>query len=737
MRMPTFQRVQPFLLIAMICGLLVLIIDCANPIDDEPLKWRTVFEIPITNRAFNIANEFPNMFKAESLDILNSSKRYRDDDMALLEPDSVKGDTVMFSVFKRDTSRFEIHQARLDEKTYTVSLGAIAISNAPDLRDTISIPAIPGAFSVSQPITFDKIYRLTFSDTVTNFLLVLMTNLSSTPLTDLTLQIDGLGSEAVGLIDAGETVSLQFDVRGRTIYNSVPMTLSGTSTDGGVEMVLNTTVNGLHASSLSVDDHLVSLKREFINKYELTDTVNIDYVDIRDGFIIYEVTNHTGIELRVRCTHEHLWISSFAERNSLDNYKDLFKVSSSDSALNHLGYITSGEVIAPPKREQAFSKGNFSQSRLYAVWDSTIQKSVTKVRYEVSIGAPTGDTITLNSSDNLIFTIRSNFKYRKLAGTVMVPYKITSDTELVPIKFPWGETAADSLKGRFILKNVYGDVRLKTSMAAGSFLDSVNFNIMVFVPDSPDVKNEMFTQFTNVGHNSSFKRFVDITDVVNRFPDSLAIVTVMHIPRGTRIVSENDLQVKDDDYDMYIGKMNIGIMADYRLNAKLDWEVKSTVNMDLGSGTFKVVKPLRYINKLDQVRADFILKTANSSNLNITLFALIAPEKLIDTLELMSANEVFHLITNKDEAEKRGLVNFLGSDGVHISPNTQDSVTYDSVYFNDSQLNTILSSDSCSWRWLIQFLEEDRDALLDTDSIKINSLLHVDGINCTDSLIIW
>ncbi len=726
-----------FLIVSIVLNLPFFLLKCANPVDEEPLRWKTVMEIPVSNRSFVIADEMDNLFDIDSMDILYAASKYKDDDISLLEPDSIIGDTLEFSIFKRDSSSFEINEEKLKDQLYVATLGPLVISNAPQVAESLVISA-EGPFNIALPVVFDKVYNVVFYDTAINIMQIELTNLSSAEINNISLLIEGIGTGSVGKIAAGETATIGIAVSGKTLRNQVQFDVNGLkNTSDPVQLAMTTSVNGLYAYSLTVDDHLVYFNKQFSNACEVTDSVDIDYVDIRDGFFIYEVTNRTGVELRIRGIHEHLWKTSFAERNSYNRYEDLLNVSRSDSIENYFGFITSGEVIAPPRLEQTFSQENFSQSRLFMQWDSVLQRSVTWVRYIVSIGNPSGDTITLCADDTLIFTIRSDFKYKQLCGRVVKPIEITSDTEKVAINFPWGESAPDSLRGRLVLSNVYGDIRLRTKMSPNSLIDSVYFHFEVFDPKYPDVKDSLVDNFAGVNNGAFFRQKIDITDVINLYPDTVAIVTRLNVPKGTRIISENGLQVIDSDYDKYIGQMTIDAVTDFRLNARFDWEVKEMVNLDLGSNDFPIYKAMRYIRKLDQRQLDFETEIFNSSNLDMTLFALIAPYHLIDTLDSMSSDEAFYLVTHEGEAEKRGLVNFMGSKGVHIPAKSLDSAVINVVHWDHQQLETVLSSDTCSWRWFLQFHKNERSALRDNDYIRINSMLRIEGINNMDSLIIW
>lgn len=731
------HRLPLFLIISIVLNLPFFLLNCANPVDEEPLKWKTVMEVPVTNRSFVIADEMDKLFDIDSMDILYGSSKYKEDDISLLEPDSLIGDTLEFSIFKRDSSSFEINEEKLKNQLYIATLGPVLIANAPQLAETLVVSS-EGPFNITVPVVFDKIYKMVFYDTAINIMQIELTNLSSAEINNISLEIADIGLGSVERIAAGETATIGIAVSGKTLGNQVQVSISGVkNTAGAMQIALKTSANGLYAYSLTVDDHLVSFNKQFTNAYEITDSVDIDYVDIRDGFFIYEVTNHTGIELRVRGIHEHLWKTSFAERNSYNRYEDLLNASGTDSMENYFGFITSGEVVAPPRLEQTFSQENFSQSRLFTQWDSVLQKTVTLVRYIVSTGNPSGDTITLCADDTLIFTIRSDFKYRQLRGRVVKPIEITSDTERVVIDFPWGESAPDSLRGKLVLHNVYSDIRLRTEMSPNSAIDSVYFNFEVFDPRNPNIKDSLMDRFVGVNNGSLFRQKIDITDVVNLYPDTVAIITRLNVPAGTRIISENDLQISDADYDKYIGQMSINAITDFRLNARFDWEVKDMVNLDLGSHDFPIYEVMRYIRKLERRQLDFETEILNSSNLNMTLFALVAPYHLIDTLDSMSSDDAFYLIKQEGEAEKRGLVNFLGNEGVRIPAKSLDSAVINVVHWDHQQLETVLDSDTCSWRWFLQFQKNDRDALHDNDFIRINSMLRIEGINSTDSLIMW
>jgi hypothetical protein len=284
---------------------------------------------------------------------------------------------------------------------------------------------------------------------------------------------------------------------------------------------------------------------------------------------------------------------------------------------------------------------------------------------------------------------------------------------------------------------VWGDILVNTGMPERSFLDTLRLEFIAFAPESTVVQDSLFTSLENVTRDSSFFRSIDITDVANIYSDSVAIAVKVYVPKGTTMRIVNDLDVHDAEYEKYIGRMIIHVMTNYWLNAKLDWEVRDTVNMDLGTRRFEVLEALRYFRKLEDRSATFEMWLGNNSNLNLALFALVAPDALMDTLDSLTMNEVYALLKDPAMAVDRGYVNLFSDTGIAVPKRDTGSEQYNMVHLNNQQLETILTSDSLNIKWWIQFMPQNRDALSDTDYIDIRSRLGITGINNTDSLLIW
>jgi hypothetical protein len=129
----------------------------------------------------------------------------------------------------------------------------------------------------------------------------------------------------------------------------------------------------------------------------------------------------------------------------------------------------------------------------------------------------------------------------------------------------------------------------------------------------------------------------------------------------------------------------------------------------------------------------------------VRLFALLTPGidadslNYLDTMGLLTTNDVANIIATPGMAASLGFVSLLGDTGILIPP--RGDTVFNSVVLDDAQLTTLLSEDTCGMRWQYALLPFEpvpfADALIDTDFIEIKSWLHIEGTQNMDSLIIW
>jgi len=717
-------------LTAILAAMFLLLSSCSN-ISNEPVRWSSAAEVPVTNEKFVLIDEFDNLFDSK-------------DTIKFVDPDtSKKGDTIKFVKPSIDSFEFESKEDKIDTQTIFAVLGPVPLTTAATIGDTVSLAAPAGSFSGSVSISVRNVYKVTFYDTATSILPVNVDNVSASALSNVSIALPGVDTQVIASIPAYSSGTANMDVRNKSLSHNITVAFTGIAASGGAKQLgLTFSLNGQLVSSCSVSDSLVKFKKTVNTSYDITDTVAMDYIDFENGTFNYTVKNQTGLELKVGVNHEHLWQRGYCAEKLIESVSDLKKNNSLDSVSYYAGNkILMGVKNILPNSNDLIAQSNIADRRLFTLWDTTRLKTYTSIEYSIETADPTGDTVTLNADDSIRFTVSAvTFKFREFLGTVKLPYVRNVDTQKVAITLPdpLDQSMMDSLRGHVVFGDVKGVVNARASMPERSYIDTMELSFVAQPQNAMLIRDSTLTRFTNVINDSLYIRSINITNVTNQFPDTVIINTKIKIPAGTRMRVCNDLASSDElDYKKYIGRMTVKLATRYILEPKIDWTVTAPALLDLGSSHFEVIEPLRFFRKLEDRKVLMSLKIKNNSNLNMHIYSLIAPDNLMDTLDSLSTDEFVSLIMKKDSAEKRGFVNFMSDTGIYVPKRQDTAFALSEVRLDHSQLETILSADSCSWRWLARLEVQNRDALTDTDYIDIRSKLRIDGINSTDSLLIW
>lgn len=766
--------------------ILVLTLFCSNPVKD--VAWRTSIDLPITaNKKFLLGAMMDTLFfnkqQVATTTTYDTIKRtglpnlidtVKDTTMKIInaypmldtikragKPDTIVtvADTVQFGFPTKDSASDTISQDSLADKYYSDVFGPIPLSGVP--ATAVSIP-LSGAYASGAavsapavPIKLKWIYHVQFSDTV-QFLTVGVTNNSPANFSQVIITLGTLGTDTINTLQANTTATIEYNVRAMAIDSVVSVAMSFTPSNSGSfaagnNLAASLSFNNLYASKVTVlDSALASYQRMFTNEYNLTDTVDVSYIDISEGVFVYRVTNYTKLNLLLNVTHENLWFTSFCAQRNITTAAQLAGQDSSPANYNGRVAITS---YATPDTTLEYSNNNISADRLFPEWDSTKQKSVTKVDYLVKFQiSSAGTPITISSGDSLSFVIKTSFfKFKQMVGTSMDEYHRTGTPGNIPVQLPWSKAVTDSLRNHFVLNKVYAKTLTRITIPQGALIDRVLIHHDIASSVDSAVKTSSDDTLLHVTRDSLFERTVDITNVVNNYPDSVKVNIALTIPVGTQIVAVNDLtNPTDSAYNKYIGRMVLHGNVNYNLVAPLCWTVVDTTIMDLGGTKVDLTGGsgvLNIFNDMTDRHASLNVKVTNSTNLYLRLFALVATadtnqvDSLTDTgyvnvkagTRYVNTNEFTDLIKNP----KPGFVNLLGG-GLLIPP--RDSTYSNSIALGDSALEKITSAKEIGWRWQVRFLPQPAgvavpDALSNTDWIKLNSWIHVDGVNSINKLI--
>ncbi|MGA2506806.1 MAG: hypothetical protein ABSF80_04945 [Chitinispirillaceae bacterium] len=681
---------------------------------------------------------------------------YYTDNPDLLSDEIVKGDTVILSVRQTDSISYDVRQDSIADKYFHAAIGLLTISNAPVLSDTIPLPAgtfPPTVFNiilVKTPGGTDTIIDKLIFDASSPPISVTVRNLSAATITNLSITMLG-STQNVALLNPFDTTVLSFPVGGSGLDNANLLVQIGSTASVAGSISLDLNCNGAIATEVRAKDSLMIFQKTFTNDYDLTDTLNVNYIDIQYGFFKYFLTNYTQIPLQAQAEQLHLWITPACEQKGVDSVGAIaaaFPTAYDSFTLNYyLGKLTSGWINVDEDSTLRIITQNLSGTRLFPVWNDTLGafhqgKSVSRVTYTVRNNVPTGALRYLKMDDSLVFVIRSPyFHFKEMLATVTQTYKRGGDTAKIDVPFPFNKDSRDSLRGKFILKQVWSDIYLYPRLPDTSaqqlkqaFLDSLNIHYTLFAPSFPATTVSKDMQFTHVVNNKTCPAPTNITPIMNEWPDSMDIVEDISVPVGTKVLAVNQQHDTDSDYDLYMGKMDIRAVTKARTNIMLGWQVLATTNLDLGVGSFKVSKSLKSFNRLENSLASLNMHVFNFSNVYMNLFGLAAPAPRMRALDNMSLDSVLLLIGDTAKAHQLGYIDLLGQRGIRIPARGQKDSS--NIVLKQWETDTMLKYDSCGWRWEASFLPmTSADTLRDTDYVFIQSYVHMEGVNNMDSLL--
>jgi hypothetical protein len=733
------------LLGAFACALLVF---CSNP-TNQNLRWRTNIELPVSNSNFIIGQQLKDLFHA--IDTIKDFSMLGINDTTVDGVYDTAPHSVAFSALHKDTFSFQQKQDTMANKIFHVNIGPIPLSSAGNINTTVpfGVPAgnLPnglGPITVSNTIALNKIRQVTFDALPANGLLsVRLTNNTGVAINNLTLSFPNIlpsaPSKTVGTIPIGSFSDITIDVSGQTLGNTIQTqviaTLGQGTVSAGASLGVQISLAGTKASSVIVMDSLVSIVDTFTNYYQISDSMNIDYADIKYGFFNYSINNSTGLKIILSAIYHDLWITPACIANNVTHAADLSVFASLiDSSNYYSGIITKVPAHVLPHSNLDFGLQAISGSRILPTWLDTI--SASRIDYFVRTDDPVGQWDTLSSADSMIFTISSSalsFSYGAMQGTLVKDYKKTSDTQTVAVPFPFPNNDRDSLRGKFNLSRVSANMNLKMDLPDSAFLDSLSVDFRILSPQFQNTWVDTNVSFGIIKKDTAYNRILNVAKVVNNFPDSLKILTFVTIPKGTKIRAIND-----QTNAIGIGTMTIKSYADYKINAYFDWSVASLTTMDLGADTFTLdTASIRLFRKMETKTASFDFTVLNQTNVFIRLYALFAPDSMralrLENDTLFPTDSLNDMVLTPGLAESHGYINLLGTTGVYIP--LRNKSFDNSIALNNGQLNSILNTAKGAIRWMLQFNPSSpSDSLKNTDYINVKSSFHFEGVNNMDSL---
>jgi hypothetical protein len=733
-------------------GLVALSLFCSNP-TDQSLRWRSKIDMPVSNQKFFIKQMMHDMFT-----LPDSAKFLGSDDTTKLV------DTLAYATLQSDTIQMKYKADSLGDKVYNNVLGPIPLSGiAPDSMQIISPGALPAGTSrvpVQDSLILSGVNQIVF-DSSSAPLKVTITNQTANPMDSVWIQFGNLwdipagywdDSTFVGTINAGETKTVPYTVANhRALSGQFNFKFVGKVTGpvalGDPLVKCKVSFDSLTASAAIIKDSLFSIYKVFSNSYKITDSVNLDYVDIGiQGQFVYTMQNGTGLNFDVRAVHQDLWYTSYCERQTPPIRTDsllalhtqgwtLLDTNRSSGYGGRIGHFQ----IKPHQslgNDTDLAPLNVAGMRIFPTWGyatptATVPTSNTTVYYYLRSMPPRGAWDTLDAGAQIVFTVSSgDIKFDKMTGTVVHEFRKDSDTTKKKIPFLWNDAAKDSLRGKFHLSSVFAAIKINVDVPDSALIDTFIVKLTMFDIAHPATLATKELVLKKVRRGVIFTDTLNITDVVNFFPDSVTMFINGRVPVGTHLKIVNNFLS-----DGNTGAMILNGNVDYDMIAKLDWTVYSDVSLDMGSGKFKVDEAIKTFDKLQQMTASFNMNLTNNTNIYGTLYALLDPQKgRRQLLDSMTTEKFYALVSFPDTAEAHGYINLLSPLGTVLPDRSIDSVQFNSISIKPAQLDLLMNTDSCYMRWVMKFHTNPRDAMRNNDYAKIDSWITVEGVNTMDSL---
>lgn len=797
----------------------LLALMCSNPTesDTETVSLRANVQVPLTNQRFNLATELNQVLRVEDstnfvvsvqtgattydIDsfpellvtrVVNVDSSYwaivdtgpTPDTIPLnqLGVDSIDGQVVFVEIPERQIDSFPVVVDSMEDKVFDVTLGPIPMA---DREFSAGVP-----YAVGSPFTFPPtavplpgVSSVTFN-AASAPITITIENIGAAPVNNAQVSIQGLGTSGGTTVPANGSATTTIPTAGGTISGNPQIGLTANTTGVG-SLTLRFSLAGTLADQVSVVDSLIQIDTFFVNDYDLTDTVDIDYVDIADGNFTYSMHNGTGLQLYVKGVHEHLWKSQYCRDMNIADYASLSAQASLDSNNYFVGVLMQSFTPVMPGATQNFLTKNMADIRMFPRWDATQARSETYVRYEVRTPAPTGATINVSASDRVVFYIASGFMWGDaLDGRMALDYVTDVDTQSVPIEYPFDDDMIAAIRDGINFERVPIDISMTLRMPQVSEVDGrgpdlgmvvINYTLWDTANPSSGTVTGVDTIY-NARANEVQRITVDATALLNNLPNEISAVFSAKIPAGSPLylVTDRIPYGLTASSDSVFARMNVYVDAQYKADLRLAFQVVQPTTLDLGTNVFDMAGYVPACKMTDR-EGVLTMRITNNTNIHIHVKSLMAPEEQLLGFPDLDASYVGAQLAESG-VTSGGYVNLLTPNGFYVPARgvtylndirlTEDQLSrlfvarqpdrmvykgdIDSLFDSTGVflgLDTAMATDDAGnpklygqyetragWLWRLEFEQGAMDALHDTDWIDISSSVGVSGVASSDSL---
>jgi hypothetical protein len=707
----------------------ILLVTCSMPSDSPAPSWRSAVDLPLSNLRFIVA------------DYLNNDK--------IIDPDSASnGDTMTLRIDQSDSAVIEKQIVNLKKNTLEQKIGAIEIRNSSDVEVGFGFPfsgSVPVAgdvpLSATKPAQIKRVYKVLFDSSTPKLPVHIYNNSKELPVSNLHFSIINEGT----VVAAGDVASLN-----PMDSAAVDVSLAGKGMDSLIDISLSTTINGgpgrnsqpndsislrfnldgQKIAAATISDSLLKFSKEYTKQLEMSDTLEISYIDFDTTELSFAFSSPTNLQLGLQAELRHLWDISFADQRGIQSERNLGTISKADSLRYYRGIIFNDTITAQQSNGSQTGAIRFNTSRMLCRWDTVAKSSVGDYVYHTTI-IPRGAKVSFHKDSMFKFEMTPlRFPFVSLKGTLRQPLSDTIDGKSMALNLPIeAGTLLDKVRGKLLFSSFSANGFLQIMLPPKSWIDSAKARITVGIPDSSSHRTSEEAAFTGRSDTLKDTLHYDLTSLLNQFPDSLRVEGDFRVPAGTELLIHN----KRDAGGRYSNSLSMRASVIIRASLPFVWSVRDTVVALLDNSTFKVREQLKIAGKMNDASIMLNMAVTNQTNLQATLYALGAPKEFKNDLFSLTEESVDPSILAT--AKGQHFFQLLGDEGIVIPARGDEYRTQ--IGMGPSDTKKFLSSDTCYFRWRLRLPKKSADALHDTDYVAIRSSIHVSGIMNADSLWGW
>jgi len=318
----------------------------------------------------------------------------------------------------------------LNNREYNNNLGAIPLTGLAPQTAVIPLGPYIVTTDVTLPIITDtlniaNVRQITF-DVASVPLQIRLTNTTPSTIKNITFRILGFVTTTnVGNLDPGATTTFSYPVGGygashianhdsSFLLLQMTGTIAGTGSPvfigAGQGLNCQMSFTGMTLMDAILKDSLITLNRTFTNRYTLTDSPNLNYIDFINGSFVYTVGNGSGTSFSVNAVHEDLWLTSKCEGKTPPvRTKAALSQMVADSQSSFAGLISSFIIGShSTTTNTTLPPLNVSACRVFPTRDSTLSNSITTVNFTLQNISSTGKWDTISATDSIVITISPN-----------------------------------------------------------------------------------------------------------------------------------------------------------------------------------------------------------------------------------------------------------------------------------------------------------------------------------------